>query len=161
MPKTALATPASSEASKKVRKEKAKVMPPELPAKASVKTAVRYVPIYVGGLKAEVKNEQIQAEFRTDALVGRFHIKRKIGHAKVLIPEDQVDEALSQKSALGSGIRVAKWNTIVRGWTKERHERRQVYGSHVAMDKTAEAHMETAVYEVRRLLEYLIKPRRK
>ena len=126
------------------------------------KTAVRHVAVFVGGLNAEVTNEQIQAEFRTDALVGRFHIKRKIGHAKVLVPEHQLDQALSQKSAFGCNIRVAKWNATIAGgqWAKKpaSHGRRQVY----AVGKTAEARMETAVCDsVRRLLEHFTKPRRK
>ena len=161
----ALATPAiSSEAVAEVSatfvckaKKARKVAPQPL-----AKTAVRHVAVFVGGLNAEVTNDQIQANFRTDALVGRFHLKLKIGHAKVLVPEHQLDQALSQKSAFGCNIRVAKWNATIAGsqWAKKpaSHGRRQVY----AVDKTAGACMETSVCDsVRRLLEHFTKPRRK
>ena len=68
-------------------------------------TAVRYVAISVDGVPETVENEEIQAEFDTKALVGRF----KSGLCKVLVLESEVGRALSQESVSGHKIRVKAW----------------------------------------------------
>jgi hypothetical protein len=90
---------------KAARKKKAKVAPPEPPAKVSVKTAVRYVPICVKGVPKTVANNELQTVFNTEALVGRF----ESGHCKVLVPESELGRALSQNSVSGHKIRVKRW----------------------------------------------------
>ena len=87
------------------RKKKVKsVAPHELP-KVSVKTAVVYLPIFVKGVPGTVVNDKIQTVFNTKALVGRF----KSGHCKVLVPESELDRALSQNFVSGHKICVKKW----------------------------------------------------
>ena len=89
----------------KARKKKVKsVAPPELP-KVSVKTAVRYVAIFVKGVPGTVGNNELQTVFNTKALVGRF----KSGHCKVLVPESELGRALSQNFVSGHKICVKKW----------------------------------------------------
>ena len=90
---------------RKARKKKAKVLPPEPPAKVSVKTAVHYVPIFVKGVPGMVGNNELQTVFNTKALVGRF----ESGHCKVLVPESELGRALSQNSVSGYKIRLKKW----------------------------------------------------
>ena len=68
-------------------------------------TAVRYVAISVDGVPETVENDEIQAEFDTKALVGRF----KSGLCKVLVLESEVGRALSQESVSGHKIRVKAW----------------------------------------------------
>ena len=91
--------------SRKARKKKAKLAPPEPPAKVSVKTAVVYLPIFVKDVPGTVANDEIQTAFNTKALVGRF----KSGHCKVLVPESELGRALSQNFVSGHKIRVKKW----------------------------------------------------
>ena len=90
---------------RKARKKKAKVAPPEPPAKVSVKTAVCYVAIFVKGVPGTVANNEIQTVFNTKTLVGRF----KSGHCKVLVPESELGRALSQNSVPGHKICVKRW----------------------------------------------------
>ena len=87
---------------RKARKKKAKVAPPEPPAKVSVKTAVCYVEIFVKGVPETMANNELQTLFNTKALVGRF----KSGHCKVLVPESELRRALSQNFVSGHKIRV-------------------------------------------------------
>jgi hypothetical protein len=103
---------------RKARKKKAKVAPPEPPAKVSVKTAVCYVAIYVKGVPETVPNDEIQTEFDTKALVGRF----PSGYCKVLVPESELGRALSQKSVSGHKIHVKRWR--VRDLDHHRNGRR-------------------------------------
>ena len=79
---------------------------------------VVYAAIWVGGVSKVVSNKQLQDRFRTKALVGRFHQKRNFGYAKVLVPQDEVDQMLSQDSSIGGcKIKVAIW--------KKYHPKRQ------------------------------------
>ena len=54
-------------------------------------TAVAYAAIYVGRISKKVTNVQLQEVFDTNASVGRYYSK---GIAKVLVPLDQLDQAL-------------------------------------------------------------------
>ena len=74
------------------------------PPKVSVKTAVRYLAIFVKCIPGTVANNEIQTVFNTKALVGRF----KSGHCKVLVPESELGRALSRNSVSGHKIRVKK-----------------------------------------------------
>ena len=79
--------------------------------------AVTYAVIFVGGISKTVTDVQLQEVFRTNALVGRFYRKRNAGSAKVLVPLDQLDQALSQDTASishGRKFRVAKWGASPR-----------------------------------------------
>ena len=74
-------------------------------------TAVTYAEIFVGDISRTVTNVQLQKVFNTNALVGRYYKK---GIAKVLVPLDQLDQALSQDTSSishGRKFRVAKWVT--------------------------------------------------
>ena len=80
--------------------------------------AVRYAAIWVGGVSKAVSNNQLQDIFHTKALVGRFHQRRNVGYAKVLVPQDEVDQVMNQDSSIvGCKIRVAMW--------KNHHPKRQ------------------------------------
>ena len=56
----------------------------------------------------------LQLMFHTKALVGRFYKRKKkgkIGFAKVLVPDGEVDRALSQDSSVsGRKLRVVRWD---------------------------------------------------
>ncbi len=90
----------------RVKAKKVQLTAPAKPFAVKVPvTAVRYVAISVDGVPETVENEEIQAEFDTKALVGRF----KSGLCKVLVLESEVGRALSQKSVSGHKIRVKTW----------------------------------------------------
>ena len=98
--------------------EMAEVAAPKPPAVSNAKvdgidvkatTAVAYAAIYVGRISKKVTNVQLQEVFDTNASVGRYYSK---GIAKVLVPLDQLDQALSQDTSSishGRKCRVAKW----------------------------------------------------
>ena len=90
----------------RVKEKKVQLTAPAKPFAVKVPvTAVRYVAISVDGVPETVENEEIQAEFDTKALVGRF----KSGLCKVLVLESEVGRALSQESVSGHKIRVKAW----------------------------------------------------
>ena len=105
-----LSLPPMPSIERKVRKKKAKVVPPEPPAKVSVKTAVCYVAIFVKDVPRTVANNEIQTVFNTKALVGRF----ESGYCKVLVPESDLGRALSRNYVSGHKIRVKKWRVCRR-----------------------------------------------
>ena len=83
----------------------------ELDAGIAVKatTAVTYAAVFVGDLPKTVANGQLQEVLHTDAVVGRFY-RGSAGFAKVLVPLDQLNQALGQDiSFYGRKCRVAKW----------------------------------------------------
>ena len=102
---------------RKARKKKAKMAPPEPPI--SVKTAVRYVAVFVEGVPGTVGNKKLQTVFNTEALVGRF----ESGHCKVLVPESELVRALSQNSVSGHEIHVKKWRVREDYHHDRRHRR--------------------------------------
>ena len=140
---------------RKARKKKAKVAPPEPPAKVSVKTAVRYLAIFVKGVPGTVANNEIQTVFNTKALVGRF----KSGHCKVLVPESELGRALGQNSVSGHKIRVKKWRAHEDYQANPQQARtKKAPGLYSQVAKTADVRriksvMETTIYELRRLLD--------
>ena len=91
--------------------------PPEPPI--SVKTAVRYVAVFVEGVPGTVGNKKLQTVFNTEALVGRF----ESGHCKVLVPEGELGRALSQNSVSGHEIHVKKWRVREDHHHDRRHRR--------------------------------------
>ena len=124
----------------KARKKKAKVAPPEPPAKVSVKTAVCYVAVFVKGIPGAVANNEIQTVFNTKALVGRF----KSGHCKVLVPESELGQALSQNSVSGHKIRVKKWRAHEDyHWNGRQH---RPHDRNREVSNTIETCMKTVVY---------------
>jgi hypothetical protein len=65
----------------------------------------------VGGISKAVTNFELQEVFRTDALVGRYYRKGNVDFAKILVPDDELDRALSQDSSShGHKFCVAKWH---------------------------------------------------
>ena len=87
------------------------ILPPSnfLPLASAV-----YASMFVGGISSAMKDVDLQNLFDTKAIIGRFYRKKfgKVaGFAKVLIPIDEVDQALSQDFSLsGSKLRVARWD---------------------------------------------------
>ena len=78
-------------------------------------TAVPYAVVFVGGISKTVTDVQLQEVFRTKALVGRFYRKGSAGFAKVLVPLDQLHQALGQDTIFhGRKCRVAKWGASPR-----------------------------------------------
>ncbi len=102
----------------KLQSEVGEAAAPKPPAESNVTvdgvdvkatTAVTYAAIFVGDISKTVTNVQLQKVFNTNALVGRYYKK---GIAKVLVPLDQLDQALSQDTSSishGRKFRVAKW----------------------------------------------------
>ena len=56
---------------------------------------IAYAAVFVRVSKA-VTNNELQGIFRTDALVGRYYRKGDRGFAKILVPDHELDRALSQ-----------------------------------------------------------------
>ena len=83
-------------------------------SKIPVNTAIGYAPIFVGGILNAMADVDLQLMFHTKALVGRFYKRKKkgkIGFAKVLVPDGEVDRALSQDSSVsGRKLRVVRWD---------------------------------------------------
>ena len=67
----------------------------------------------MGGIPSIVTDAEVQSVFDTKAVIGRYYRKKsqgKISFAKVFIPNDKVDQALSQNFSLsGSKLREARW----------------------------------------------------
>ncbi len=138
-----LSLPPMPSIERKARKKKAKMAPPEPPAKVSVKTAVFYVAISVKGVPGTVANNEIQTVFNTKALVGRF----KSGHCKVLVPESDLGRALSRNSVSGHKIRVTKWRAVCEDHHSRRPQNREV------SNKTIGTRMKSIEAAMKRLLK--------
>ena len=174
--------------------------------------------MFVADIPNAMANDDVQTIFKTQAVIGRFSSRRgrKLGKscAKVLVPDNEVDGALSQNMHYniaedgepGFKLRVERWDkklappprvqvssttrewkrripaactTSVSNGLKERacfvaeflaaqsrsiggpqSPRGQQLYSRVVSNKTADTRlkfMETAIYDMRRLLERLIK----
>ena len=129
---------------RKARKKKAKMAPPEPPI--PVKTAVRYVAVFVEGVPGAVENKKLQTVFNTEALVGRF----ESGHCKVLVPESELGRALSQNSVSGHEIHVKKWRVREDHHHDRRHRRhgRKTIGTRMKS-------IEKAICDMKRVLEHI------
>ena len=129
-----LSPPPVPSTKRKARKKKAKMAPPEPPI--SVKTAVRYVAVFVEGVPGTVENKKLQTVFNTEALVGRF----ESGHCKVLVPESELGRALGQNSVSGHEIHVKKWRVREDHHHDRRHRR---HGRNREVSNTIEICMKT------------------
>ena len=129
-----LSPPPVPNTKRKARKKKAKMAPPEPPI--SVKTAVRYVAVFVEGVPGTVGNKKLQTVFNTEALVGRF----ESGHCKVLVPESELVRALGQNSVSGHEIHVKKWRVREDHHHDRRHRR---HGRNREVSNTIETCMKT------------------
>ena len=124
--------------------------PPEPPI--SVKTAVRYVAVFVEGVPGTVGNKKLQTVFNTEALVGRF----ESGHCKVLVPEGELGRALSQNSVSGHEIHVKKWRVREdhhHDRRHRRHGRREVSNTIETCMKTIGTRMKAIETAMKRALE--------
>ena len=78
-------------------------------------TAVTYAAVFVGGISKTVTDVQLQEVSRTNAVVGRFYRTGSAGFAKVLVPLDQLNQALGQDTSFhGRKCCVAKWGASPR-----------------------------------------------
>ena len=73
---------------------------------------IAYAAVFVGRISKAVTNTELQETFRTDAVVGRYYRKRNRGFAKILVPDHELDRALSQNSSSHDHKfhGVAKWH---------------------------------------------------
>ena len=73
---------------------------------------IAYAAVFVGSISKAVTNTELQETFRTDALVGRYYRKGNRGFAKILVPDHELDRALSQNSSSHDHKfhGVAKWH---------------------------------------------------
>ena len=115
-------------------------------------------------------DDQLQMMLDTKVQIGRYHRNAKVGYAKIIVPNGDIDQVLKlDLSVSGNKLRVEKWRSFKAPShrtnrqfldAQARPNGRRLY-SQVASN-TAEARMksmETAIYDVKQLLKRLSKPR--
>ena len=154
----------ASTAGKLAGKDERKTAEAAAPTSANIE--VGYSDVFVGRVPRSLANSELQRFFDTEAIPVRYHGNGKHGFAKLLVRKSEIDRALNLDSAVfGHKFRVAKWKQrasegpgpSLQSHAQGRQSRGQRY-SNVASEKTAELRMNSALRDMRWLLNRLKPP---